>query len=69
MVSKIDRTVDFSKKNPTTVDFSKKILQQSIYDQKSTKRQVAPPVDPSAGSKRKAKVDDVMMIISLVRAR
>jgi hypothetical protein len=24
MVSKVDRTVDFSKKNPTTVEFSKK---------------------------------------------
>jgi hypothetical protein len=36
MVSKVDRPVDFSKKNPSTVDFSKKILQQSIYDQKST---------------------------------
>jgi hypothetical protein len=31
----VDWTVDFQDFHPTNVDFSKKVLQQSIYDQKS----------------------------------
>jgi hypothetical protein len=36
MLSKVDRTVDFSKRNPTTVDFSKINPATVEYDQKST---------------------------------
>jgi hypothetical protein len=47
IISKVDRPVDFQDFHPTTVDFSKEILQQSIYDEKSTVDFKACPVCPS----------------------